>query len=157
MSTDEAIRMRSHLEAEIARLSATIRLPPQDTPGFVNCDGARPFLVVEDSGLLRERAFERGRPVLDRTTNDPNELLYWAFAGATFSFAMRLALMHAVGGEQQRVTLWRHQALLLHTLHPSWQERWRKELAQSLRNPADRDLIPALPAQSPDIYPPSFA
>jgi hypothetical protein len=156
MPTDGATRMRCYLEAEIARLSAIIRLPPQDVPGFVNCDGGRPFLVVEDTGLLRERAFERGRPVLDRDTNDPDELLYWAFATATFSFGMRLALMHPVGSEQQRVTLWRHQALLLHVLHPSWQERWRKELAQSLRNPADRDRIPALPAQSLDFYPPGF-
>ena len=80
-----------------------------------------------------------------RTTDDPEELLYWSFESTTFSLASRWEVHHRDETKDSRVGLWRKQADLLHRLKPAWAHRWRRELAR--RQPGDAALMPELPQE----------
>ncbi|MFB7911960.1 Imm63 family immunity protein [Kitasatospora sp. NPDC056076] len=154
MGKGEAARMRQHLETEIARLSAVVGLTGRDVPTFDNRDGACPFISVGGNGWLSYLALERGELCFQRSTRDPDELLYWAFDSATRELASRWVLKHPREGEDQRVTRWRRHATLLHALHPAWAQRWRAELIKDLRDEDDHRLVPALPPPPLVLGPP---
>lgn len=145
VSGDERTRVRRYVEDRLARLGRLVGLPAERLPGFENRDGAYPFIEIGGDGELRLLAYERGAKVMDLRTRDPEELLYWAFRDATFEAAGVWARRHPREGEAFRVTLWRRQFALLHTLSPAWAGRRRDELVASLRDPDDIRLVPELP------------
>ncbi|MGW6918732.1 Imm63 family immunity protein [Kitasatospora sp. NPDC054939] len=149
----EQTRTRRYLEAELRRLAAVAGLPAGALAGFEDHDGAQPFIGFGEDGELCFRASERGRRVLDLTTRDPDELLYWAFAAATHESAGGWAVQHGRPDEPYRVTLWRRQFELLAALRPAWAQRRRSELLASLPDPADHPLVPPLPAERPTDRP----
>ncbi|MFE2407569.1 Imm63 family immunity protein [Kitasatospora sp. NPDC059408] len=143
MTTDRAARMRRHLEAEIARLGAAIGL--KDGPTFENHDGARPFILVCGDGTLQYLALERGVICFSRTTRDPDELLYWAYADATASLALHWTNKRGLTGEKHLAAKWKRRATLLHSLNPEWAKRWRAELIETLGPEGEHHLVPTLP------------
>ncbi|CAL9336942.1 Imm63 family immunity protein [Streptomyces sp. enrichment culture] len=145
VSGDEQARVRRYVAERIAELGRLAELPAERLPGFENRDGAYPFIEVGRDGELRYLAYERGRKVLDLRTRDPQELLYWAFRDATYEAAGVWASRHPREAEEYRVTLWRRQFAMLHTLRPAWARRRREELVASLRDPAHIRLVPGLP------------
>lgn len=129
-------RTRAVLEAEINRLATLIDASGCDVVGFdPHIDAAYPFIEVGADGLLHWIVKERGQVLEHRTTDDPEELLYWSFESTTFSLASRWEVRHRDETKDSRVGLWRKQADLLHRLKPTWAHRWRSELA---RRPARR-------------------
>ncbi|MFI6156357.1 hypothetical protein ACIBCA_27140 [Kitasatospora sp. NPDC051170] len=124
MSTDERSPQQASLEAEIARLSALIGLTPYQTPDFTYLEGATPAMFVDPDGTLHQRYFERGELVTERSTRDPDELLYWAFEAATAHVAHFWAEAHPEepGDHTTR------KLSLLHALHPHWAIRFHGEL-----------------------------
>jgi hypothetical protein len=145
MTDDERAATRGYLEDEMARLGRLAGIAPGSLPGFTPCDGAYPFIEVGADGQLRYLAYERGRKVLERVTHDPEDVLYWAFQDATFEAAGVWVRSRPQDGEPFRVTLWRRQFALLHTLRPAWARRRRADLIASLRDPDDIRLVPGLP------------
>jgi hypothetical protein len=146
MSTDERERMQAYLEAEIARLSAVLRLTPWETPGFVRLEGVSPSMSVGPDGELYQRAFERGELLFERTTRDPDELLYWAFEAVTGYLAHLWVRDHPEADRGRTNPRWERQVSLLHALNPRWAERWCAELRQGRD---DCPLVPALPPPPP--------
>jgi immunity protein 63 of polymorphic toxin system len=138
---------REVLEAEIDRLAAVIGLRGADVVGFdTHIDGGHPYIEIADDGLLHVSARERGKLLLDRTTRDPDDLLYWSFEIATRQLASEWELHHRDESQDSRVGWWARQAELLLRLDPVWAQRWRRELEE--RQPQDVALMPALPPAS---------
>ncbi|WP_031069336.1 Imm63 family immunity protein, partial [Streptomyces sp. NRRL WC-3742] len=127
MSTDERSPLQASLEAEITRLSALIRLTPYQTPNFTFLEGATPAMFVDPDGTLHQRYFERGELVSERSTRDPDELLYWAFEAATAHAAHFWATNHPEEPGDYPTRKLARQLSLLHALHPHWAARLRTE------------------------------
>ncbi|MFF8382290.1 Imm63 family immunity protein [Streptomyces kanasensis] len=151
MTDDERAATCGYLEGEMARLGRLAGIAPGGLPGFTPCDGACPFIEVGADGELRYLAYERGRKVLERVTHDPEDVLYWAFQDVTFEAAGVWARSRPQDGEPFRVTLWRRQFALLHTLRPAWARRRRADLIASFRDPDDVRLVPELPPPAPPV------
>jgi hypothetical protein len=144
MGTDYPARTRRRVEHEVARLAGLVGLPQERWPGFVDRDAGYPFLRIGDAGEYRYLAYERGRLLFEQVTSDLDELLYWAFRDAAHEAAGRWASRNRLDGEPFRVTLWRRQFELLHTLRPAWAGRRRAELIASLPD-RDEGIVPPLP------------
>lgn len=129
--------------AETDRLAGLIGLRGADVISFdPHVDGAHPYLEMADDGLVHWRVRDHGQLLEDRTTRDPDEVLYWAFVAATWQVASDWELRHRAEEADPRVGVWAKQAELLARLDPVWAQRWRRELAA--RIPHDVDLLPDL-------------
>lgn len=138
---------REVLEAEITRLAEVIGASGAEVVGFdPHVDAGFPYIEVGQDRRLHWIVKERGLLLEERTTSDPDELLYWSFQTTTFSLASCWEARHRDEGQDFRVRLWTKQAELLHRLNPTWAQRWRRELAA--RQPTDVALMPELPPLS---------
>lgn len=144
-------RSQEPLREEIRRLGRVIGAGENDLVHFRPIDGGYPYVWEDDDGRFHWRVVERGQTLERRTTDDRDELLYWVFASTTFTMAGRWASRFPVPAEEYRVTLFRRQFELLHTLEPRWARRRRTELIERLR---DLDClpkagVPELPGEPP--------
>ncbi len=144
------VATRHALEAEISRLADLIGASGHDVVGFdPHIDAGCPYIEIGTDGQLHWIVKERGQLLEHRTTNDPDELLYWSFHSTTFSMASYWAARHGDKSQDFRVGLWAKQAQLLHRLNPVWAQRWRREL--TARQPGEVGLMPSLPVDLPDV------
>ncbi|MFJ4184983.1 Imm63 family immunity protein [Kitasatospora sp. NPDC089509] len=141
----KAARIQRRLENEIALLSATIGLTDRNVPTFVNHDGASPFMLVGGNGVFCYLALERGKLCFERSTRDPDELLYWAFDDVTADVALEWTNEQHLVGEEHLAAKWKRRATLLHALDPEWAKRWRAELVEALGPEGEHHLVPTLP------------
>lgn len=126
MNRDAELRK---LHVQVESLARQIQAPAHLLPTYGRSeDFARPHLEVNGNGL-HFVVVERGQEQLRRTTQYPDELLYWVFEGVTFSMAGQYELQHRVPGPDFRRLLFQQQLLLLQQLNPTWTARRRQELA----------------------------
>lgn len=138
------------LSARLSELGARIGIDPGALPGLVPNGEARPFLLIDRDGSLHWRVDEAGQTLDDRSTADPDELLYWVFRAVTAVAAADWERARRTPGEDSRRARWRRQYDLLARLDPDWARRWRSELAADLRaagSQADLALLPEPPGE----------
>ena len=111
------------LDLSIQRMAQKINAPVNLLPTYrVSDDGALPHIVIDESGTYHFIVVERGKEIDHRETNSEDELLYWVFAGITFSMACKYELKHRIPNQDFRKLLFRHQEDLLGNLSESWKQ-----------------------------------
>jgi hypothetical protein len=132
---------RETLQAEIARLAAVVGAIGHDVADFnPHVDAGCPYIELGPDAQLRWIVKERGQLVEQRTTRDPDELLYWCFEATTFALGTRWEASHRDETRDPRERLWAKQFEMLNRLNPEWAQRWRREL--TARHPGDVGLMP---------------
>ncbi|HTE26718.1 Imm63 family immunity protein [Flavitalea sp.] len=116
------------LKKIIEELASKINAPGNLLPTYrISDDGALPHIVIDEAGVYHFIVVERGQELEHRQTNALDELLYWVFAGITFSMACKYELRHRVRNQDFRKLLFQHQEQLLATLSQGWKEREAEE------------------------------
>ncbi|RYF97439.1 MAG: hypothetical protein EOO00_00060 [Chitinophagaceae bacterium] len=138
MNNDPYQQLKNIIESLALKINAPASLLPTYR---ISDDGALPHLVVDDAGIYHFIVVERGQELEHRKTSDRNELLYWVFAGITFSMACKYELKHRVKDQDFRKILFEHQEQLLASLSADWHKREVSAHAAIVeRSPFDNDL-----------------
>ncbi|HEY4198828.1 MAG TPA: Imm63 family immunity protein, partial [Mucilaginibacter sp.] len=85
-------------------------------------DGAWPHIEIEGK-ILHYVVIERGEELRRDRTTELDQLLYWVFADATFSMAVRYELAHREEPKDCRRIMFAHQEKLLGLLNDKWREK----------------------------------
>jgi hypothetical protein len=126
----------------IEELASKIDTPQNLLPTYkISDDGALPHIVIDESGLYHFIIVERGQEIEHRHTADLDELLYWVFAGITFSMACKHESRHRVRNQDFRKLLFQHQEQLLDLLSPQWKEKEVNEHARILEGAPFDDTL----------------
>ncbi|MHA3946415.1 Imm63 family immunity protein [Cellulomonas bogoriensis] len=140
--------LRAHLTRQISRLATEFGLEGDDGVPSFSADGeSAPAVRVDASGRMHYVARERGRTIFDRTTHDPQELLYWCAKGMAYHAAWSVPVAPE-SAQDRRALIFATQARLLHRLNPQWAIRWRSEML------AKDWMAHDLAALLPDLPPP---
>lgn len=83
-------------------------------------DFAKPFIEVDDSGLIYLIVRERGEEYERYITDTIDALLYWVFRDITFTMASKSELDNRVDNQDSRVIIYDEQIKLLNILNPQW-------------------------------------
>jgi hypothetical protein len=115
------------LRKAIHRIAAIISAPKDLFPSYgTSRDFAHPHIEVDQKGY-HYVIVERGHEFERRTTQDPNELLFWIFDSITTNMALAFELNHRVEGQDFRRVYFKKQLELLGALDSTWQERVAEE------------------------------
>jgi immunity protein 63 of polymorphic toxin system len=121
------------LHDRITMLAAKIDAPAKYLPTYEKTiDGGLPHITIKEAGIYHLQWIDRGQEVDHKTTNDDDELLYWVFAGVTFSMACDYELRHRIPRQDPRRLLFSYQEELLGIMSESWREKENKEHAHIL-------------------------
>jgi hypothetical protein len=118
----------SDIQNEVERRARVIGASGDSLPTYGRSeDFGRPHIEIDSRGYHYVNE-ERGNEVSRRTTQDLDELLYFALRAGAFAVASRYAVKHSVKGQDFRRPLFQRKVELLTQLSPAWGERCSKEL-----------------------------
>ena len=132
----------SSVQQTVEQLAAKIDAPFNLLPTYARTrDSAYPHIEIDDSGLLHYVVVERGQELERLSTKDEDELLYWIFAGVTFSMAVAYELKNRIYSQDARRIMFGKQEELLGKLSQNWKQREIGEHKKILeKNPFDDNI-----------------
>ena len=132
----------STLQKTVKQLAAKIDAPSNLLPTYARTrDSAYPHIEIDESGLLHYVVVERGEELERLSTKDEDELLYWVFAGVTFSMAVAYELKNRIYKQDARRIMFGKQEELLGKLSQNWKQREIAEHENILKkNPFDDNI-----------------
>lgn len=117
------------------KISASNTLFP--TFGDLHYDGT-PCILIEREQFTYT-AKERNNVVMNKQTNDIDELLFWVFEDITFFMASDYELNHRINNLDSRRLLHTHQLELLGNINIDWARRRAIQIEEVLKNSPYRD------------------
>lgn len=137
---------------EVNRLAATIGAPPGYLPTYGKTeDGARPHIEF-DGQRFHYVVIERGQVLEQRSSDDPQPILYRVFEDVTFTMACDHERANRRPDQDPRRQMFDAQVQLMGRLSADWRQRTRTRLEEVVRkNPfvdspgTSADVAPARP------------
>jgi hypothetical protein len=121
------------LRSIIEVLAERIHAPKDSLPTYVHPrEGAYPCIEIIDQGY-HYFAMERGQLMIDRFTEDEDELLYWVFRSITFEIALDYEHKHRRPFVDFRRLMFAKNIELFGVLSKDWENRYRAEIVEILR------------------------
>lgn len=121
------------IKRTVDTLSKKIGAPAYLLPTYdISEQTGRPHIEIDGDDYHFVVA-ERGEEIERRTTHDVYDILYWIFAGITFSLATDYEVKHRVLGRDFRRLLFRKQEEILGILDEDWKRRLQEEHRQILQ------------------------
>ncbi len=130
MATPTLDDIRNRINELSMQINAPADLLP--THGYSR-DGGYPHIEADSNGLLHYVIVERGQELERRTTNNVDDLLYWVFAGITFSMACHFELKNRIEDKDSRRMIFDKQEMLLGVLSDAWRQKEREAHAEILQ------------------------
>jgi hypothetical protein len=129
------------IKKNVDDLALKINAPNNLLPTYgYSQDSGYPHIEVDSKGLLHYVTMERGQELDRKTTNNPDELLYWIFASVTFSIACAYELKNRIEDKDSRRIMFQKQEELLGIISESWQQKEKEEHKRILKNNPFDDL-----------------
>ena len=129
------------IKAKTDELTSYIGAPADLMPTFgYSRDFGYPHIEADAGGLLHYVVVERGEELERKTTSDLDELLYWIFAGVTFSMACRFEVKNRIKDKDSRRMMFEKQEELLGALSNAWRQKESEEHQRILEKHPFNDL-----------------
>lgn len=130
-----------YIRKQVRELAKKIDAPANLLPTYKYSFGeALPLIEVDKQGKLHYVRIERGKEFERRTTENPDELLFWIFSGITASMAFKYELENRIEDKDCRRIAFDKQIELLSILNENWSEKKHEEHLQILKNHPFDDL-----------------
>ncbi|MVN23561.1 Imm63 family immunity protein [Mucilaginibacter arboris] len=101
---------------------------------------AHPYIEVDDLGFMFFIISERGQEYERKMTDKLDDLLYWIFAGVTFSMSCNYELKNRIEDKDGRRLIFKKQEELLGILNETWRQKEILEHQDILKNYPFDDL-----------------